>query len=104
MLGIEAPKEFTSSASSKDKDHHHLSLLLSSKAPLAILTLLISREVSNNFTLSVSTISIKPNFVKFELNNFNNILTLTNIQGSLDSNQIIFQGKIQNRLDKLLEV
>lgn len=104
LLDIEAPKEFTSSTSSRNKDNLHLSLPLFSKAPLAILILLASKKVSNNFTPSVFTISIELNLIKLGLTNVNNILTLTSIEESLNPNQIILQDKIRNQLGKLLEV
>ncbi|MCJ1346900.1 hypothetical protein MMC31_005120 [Peltigera leucophlebia] len=44
------------------------------------------------------------NPVKLQLVDVNTILTLTSIQGTLDPNQIILQGKIRNRLGESLEV
>ena len=103
-LGIEAPKKYTSSAFRKDKDNYHLFLLLSCKTPLATSTLFASREVSNDLTPSVFTMSFELNFVKLGLTNVNDILTFTSIQCSLYLNQIIFHGKIWNRIGKFLEV
>lgn len=82
------------SASGKDKDNHLISLPSISEAPLAMPISFTPKEVSSNPPLLIPNIPIDLNPVKFELANINIILIFTSIQESLDSNQIILQGKI----------
>lgn len=66
--------------------------------------LFMPRKVSSNPPLLIPDISTNLNPVKLGLTDVNDILTLTNIQGSLDLNQIIPQRKIKNQLGKCLDV
>lgn len=94
-LDIEVPKENILLVSSNNKDNYLVSLVLINKTLLATLISLMLRNKSLSLLLLVPNIPINLNLIKLKLVNVNNIFSITNIQESLNPNQIILQGKIQ---------